>query len=111
LRVTITARHCNISDPLRERAEDQMQRLTKYHPRVTGADVVFTEVKRVRHVEVIISIDRAEPVIARADGGEFRSALDKVVDRLSRMLRRARSAEKDHQAPPLSAGVTDGAIE
>lgn len=111
MRVKIAARHCDISDPLRERAESQMQRLTKYHPRVTGADVVFTEEKRDRHVEVILSVDRGEPVVARADGREFRSALDKVVDRLSRMLRRAREAEKDHQAAPLSGGVTNSTIE
>jgi len=111
LRVKITARHCDISDPVRERAESQMARLTKYHPRVTGADVVFTEEKRVRHVEVILSVDRGETVVARADGEEFRTALDKVVDRLSRRLRRARAAEKDHRAPPLSGGVARSAAE
>ena len=111
MRVKITARHCNISDPVRERAESQMERLTKYHPRVTGADVVFTEVKRSRHVEVILSVDRGEPVVAQADGEEFRTALDKVVDRLSRRLRRARALQKDHKAPPLSGGVANTAIE
>ena len=111
MRVKITARQCSISDPVRERAENQMQRLTKYHPRVTGADVIFTEIKRVRQVEVILSVDRGEPIVAHADGEEFRTALDKVVDRLSRRLRRARSLEKDHKAPPLSGGVTNSAIE
>lgn len=111
MRVKIAARHCDISDPLRERAESQMQRLTKYHARVTSADVVFTGQKRNRLVEVILSIDGAEPVVAQADEEEFRTALDKVVDRLSRRLRRARSVGKDHQAPPLSGGVINSAIE
>jgi putative sigma-54 modulation protein len=111
LRVKIAARHCTISDALRERAENKMQRLTRYHPRVTGADVVFSETKRLRHVEVILSVDRGEPIVARAEDENFRSALDKVVDRLSRMVRKAREAGKDHQAPPLSSGVISSAIE
>lgn len=111
MRVNIAARHCEISDPLRERAEGKMQRLTKYHRRVTGADVVFSETKRLRHVEVILSVDGSEPIVARAEDEDFRSALDKVLDRLARMLRKAREAGKDHQAPPLSSGVISGAIE
>lgn len=111
MRVKIAARHCEISDPLRERTEKSMQRLTKYHARVTGADVIFSETKRIRHVEAILSVDGAEPIVARAEGEQFRSALDKVIDRLGRRLRKARDADKDHQAPPLSSGVISSAIE
>ncbi len=111
MRTKIAARHCEISDPLRERAETQMQRLTKYHPRVSGADVIFSEVKRSRRVEVILSVDGSEPVVAHADGADFRTVLDKVADRLGRKLRRRRAARTDHQAPSLSEGVPTGAIE
>ena len=111
MRVKIAARHCEISDPLRERAEKSMRRLTKYHARVTGADVVFSETKRIRHVEVVLSVDGSEPVVARAEGDQFRTALDRVFDRLSRRLRKAREAGTDHQAPPLSSGVISSALE
>lgn len=88
-----------------------MNRLTKYHPRVKAAEVVFTEEKRLRQIEVILSVDGGEPVIARAEGEEFRTALDKVVDRLSRVLRRRRSVRTDHKAPPLSEGAASGVTE
>lgn len=88
-----------------------MNRLTKYHARVKAADVVFTEVKHLRKIEVILSVDGGEPVVARAEGEEFRTALDKVVDRLSRVLRRRRSVRTDHQAPPLSEGAVSGSTE
>jgi ribosomal subunit interface protein len=106
LRIQIAARHCDIPDSVRTRTEEQIPRLTKYDPRVSKAEVVFGEEKHIRKVEVILSVHGGEPVVARAEGGEFRSALDKVLERLSRILKRQRSMAKNHHAPPLSQGVT-----
>lgn len=82
-----------------------MERLTKYHVRVTAADVVFSEEKRTRRVEVVLSVDGAPPIVARAEADDHRTALDRVVDKAGRLLRKHRAASKDHQAPPLSEGV------
>jgi ribosomal subunit interface protein len=105
LRVQVAARHCEIPDSVRTRTEEQIERLAKYDPRVGSAEVVYEEEKRVRRVEVILSILGGEPVVARGEGEEFRTALDKVVDRLGRILRRQRSQAKDHQGPRLAEGV------
>jgi ribosomal subunit interface protein len=106
LRVQVAARHCEIPDSVRTRTEEQIGRLAKYHPRVASADVVFTEEKKVRKVEVIVSIHGAEPVVARGEGEAFRTALDKVVNRLGRILRRQRAQKIEHQGPRLAEGAT-----
>ncbi|MND02538.1 ribosome hibernation promoting factor HPF [compost metagenome] len=62
--------------------------------------MVFSEEKAVRIVDVVVHIDGGEPVVARAEDTEFRAALDKVVDRLRRRLRKQRELRIDHQAPP-----------
>lgn len=106
MRIQIAARHCDVPDSVHKRTEEQIARLAKYDPRVSAAEVVFEEEKRVRRVEVILSVDRGEPVVAKGEGEEFRTALDKVVDRLSRILKRQRGQAKNHQAPRVSGGVT-----
>lgn len=106
MRVKIAARHCEIPEAVRRRTEEQISGLVKFDLRVTGAEVVFEEVKRSRRVEVILSVDRSEPVVAHGEGEEFRTALDKVVDRLSRILKRQRARVVDHKGPPLSEGAT-----
>lgn len=111
MNLKIAARNCKISDALRKRTETRVARLTKFHPRVTAAEIVFSEVKRTRGVEVILSLDADDPVVARAEGEEFRTALDKVLDRLVRILGRRRDARTDHQARSRSDGVPSGAIE
>jgi ribosomal subunit interface protein len=104
MRVQITARHCEVPSDVLERTESVISGLTRYEPRASAGDVVYSEEKLTKKVEVLIHIDREEPVVAHGEGSEFRSALDEVVDRLSRRLRRLRERRRDHQAPPLSEG-------
>lgn len=109
MRVQITARHCDVPDPVRDRAETQVRRLRRYDPRVSAAEIVFEVEKHVKKVEGILSVDREEPVVAHGEGEEFRLALDRLVARLGRMLRRRRSQRTDHQAPGLSETGTTAA--
>ena len=105
MRVQIAARHCDIPDSVRRRTEEQITRIGKYDNRVAGAEVVFEEEKRIRRVEVILSVNGGEPVVAHGEGEEFRTALDKVVDRLSRILKRQRAQITNHQGPRRSESV------
>jgi len=105
LRIQVAARHCDIPDSVRKRAEEQLARLAKYDARVAAAEAVFEEERRVRKVEVILTVERGEPVVARAEGEEFRTALDKVVDRLGRILRRQRGQATNHKGPRISEGA------
>lgn len=102
MRVQITARHCEISDTVRERTEALLERLTKYDPRVSSAEVVFDEERHARKVEAVLSVDRDEPVVASGEGGDFVAALDQMVDRLAKILRRRRSQVTDHQGRSLA---------
>jgi ribosomal subunit interface protein len=102
LRVQITARHCEIPAEIRERTEVQVASLEKYSPRASAADVVYTEEKLDKVVEIIVHIHGEEPVVATGRDLDFRTALDQVVERASRMLRKQRERHTDHQARPRS---------
>ncbi|MFC1661209.1 ribosome hibernation-promoting factor, HPF/YfiA family [Gemmatimonadota bacterium] len=95
MRVKIVARHCEVPDSVRERAEEQLGKLSKYEPRLSGAEVVFETEKRLKRSEAVLKVDREEPVVAGGEGEEFRDAVDQMVDRLSRMLKRRRSQRRE----------------
>ena len=99
MRVQIAARHCEIPDTIRERTEEQLGKLSKYDPRLSGAEVVFETEKHLKKVDAILKVDREEPVLASGEGTEFREAVDQMVDRLSRILRRRRKQKKDYHRP------------
>jgi ribosomal subunit interface protein len=97
VQVRITERHCQVPRDTLERAQKRLSSLSKYHPRASAAEVVFTEEKVSRGVEVIIHVDGNEPIVASVQDTDFRSALDKVIDRLGRRLRKQRQRRTDHQ--------------
>ena len=41
MRVSIAARRCEVSDTARTRAEEQLEKLTKFEPRLSAAEVTF----------------------------------------------------------------------
>lgn len=105
MRIQITTRHCDVSDDVLERTHEQVESLAKFNPRATSADVVFEEEKVTRKVEVIVHTDGSPPVVAHGEAGDFRAAVDQVVDRVGRMLREQRKQEREHKAPPLQDRV------
>jgi ribosomal subunit interface protein len=105
MRVQIAARHCDIPDTVRDRTEEQLFKLSRYDPRLSAAEVVFETVKHLKKAEAVLSVDGDEPVVAGGEGAEFRAAVDQMVDRLSRILRRRRDQRKDHQGPSLGETV------
>ncbi len=102
MRVQIAARRCEIPDSVRARTEEQIGKLTKYEPGLSGAEIVFEVEKHLKRAEAVLSVDREEPVVAKGEGDEFRDALDQMVDRLSRILKRRRSQKTDHHGPSIS---------
>jgi len=99
MRVQIAARHCEVPDTVRDRTEEQLGKLSRYNPRLSGAEVVFEIEKHLKKVDAILKVDREEPVLASGEGIEFREAVDQMVDRLSKILRRRRKQMKDYHRP------------
>jgi ribosomal subunit interface protein len=105
MRVAITMRHCDVADTVRERAQELVEKLDKYDPRVSAAELVFEEERHERKVEAVLSVDRDEPVVASGLGDDFTAAVDQLVDRLAKILRRRRSQVRDHHAGPVAEGL------
>lgn len=103
MRTTITARHCEISDSLRERAITVVERLGNLASRPMEMTVVFDADGLKQTVELRLHVARGEILVAKGDGTDHRSALDraedklrKQVERASRRPRRARSAQSNN---------------
>ncbi len=96
MRLQITARHCDVSDTIRARAGELMERVARFDRRVSGVELVFEENRRSHDVEAIVSRDRVEPIVARASAPDWLPALDALFDRVSKQVRRGRGQAVDH---------------
>ena len=101
--VRITTRHSDLSDSFLAVAEERTLKLTKYEPRLTAIDLLFDTDHGDISAEARAAVPGCPPMIARAESGDARKALDAALQKLGRQLRKERSKRVDHQANP--AGV------
>src|SRR5439155_1225911 len=83
MRITITARHCEIPDELRTRARTLVERLSRVATRPHDGQVLFSADHGTPTVEVRVHAGRGVVHVATAEGGDHRSALDPAERRAS----------------------------
>jgi putative sigma-54 modulation protein len=112
MKINLTARHFELSDALRQHVEDQLSRLDRYHQRTSRVEVTLTEEKRERRVEARAFVDGDYDIHAEAAAGDFRTAVNRLSEKLARQLKRLRDRRVDHQAPRLNEEIpAEEAIE
>lgn len=98
--MTITARHCDISDELRARAEAVVTRLAGLVTRAVESTVVFDMVGPLAQAEIRLKGGRGEDFVATAQEKDHRTALDRAEDKVRRQLEKA-------EAPRRAKGARD----
>jgi ribosomal subunit interface protein len=99
MQTTITARHCEISEALRERALTVVERLGSIATRPIEATVVFDTEGQQQVAELRLHVSRGEVLVAKAEADDHRTALDRAEDKLRKQLEKA-SAFPRRSRPP-----------
>lgn len=89
MQTTITARHCEISDALRERAQAVVDRLGTIAPRPMEASVVFDTDGQQQTAELRLHLATGELLVAGGEAADHRSALDRAEEKLRKQLEKA----------------------
>jgi putative sigma-54 modulation protein len=89
MQTTITARHCEIPDGLRERAISVVARLGKVTPRPMEMTVLFDTDGLEQTAELRLHVAGGEILVAKGEGADHRTALDRAEERLRRQVERA----------------------
>jgi len=86
MRITITARHCDISDELRMRAESVVGKVAKLASRCHAAEVIFDADHGSKVVELKLALPRGQIKVATAEEDDFKTALDRAADKIRNQL-------------------------
>lgn len=98
MQTTITARHCEVSDHLRSRAITVVERLGNLASRPIDMTVVFDADGTQPTAELRLHVARGEVLIAKGEGPDHRSALDRAEEKLRRQLERVSSAPRKRRS-------------
>jgi len=94
MRVTMTKRHCEISDELKSRANKLIEKLEKIANRPQSAEIIFDEDHGAKMVEIVFVLPRGQTKVAKAEANDFRTALDRAADKVRNQL------QKETHRPP-----------
>jgi ribosomal subunit interface protein len=103
MQTTITARHCEIPDALRERALTVVERLGGLAQRPMGATVVFDADGPNRTAELRLHLAGGDVLVARGEGEDHRTALDRAEEKVRRQVEKAARPRRSRpsQANPI----------
>jgi ribosomal subunit interface protein len=98
MQTTITARHCEITDALRERAIAVVERLGNIAPRPIESAVVFDTDGTQQTAELRLHVARGEVLVAKGEAEDHRTALDRAEEKLRRQVEKA--ADRPRRSRP-----------
>lgn len=97
MQVATTFRHMEQSDALKSYAEEKLERVAKYIDEPVNVQVYFAVEKKIRHiVEIVISAKGISTKASEATHDMY-VAVDAVIDKIERQLKRYKEKIKAHK--------------
>lgn len=96
---TISARHMDVTVPLRDYAQQKANKLEKYYDRLQEIEVVFDAGKDKVKVEMIVNAEHNGVFIARHDEGDAYACIDGCVHKLERQLSDHKELHRNRKHP------------
>lgn len=84
--VTVSSRHMDVSNALKEYAEQKSSKLTRYYDRIQEIEVVFDNAKKIMRVEMIVNAEHRNMFIAHDSQEDAYACIDGCIDKLERQL-------------------------
>lgn len=106
MKVNITARHLELTSALKEYAQKRLGHIKKLTDRVTVANIVFNVEKDRHTAEVTIGVSKNK-INARATAGDMYAAMDLVIDKVVKQLKKHLEKMKDHKVSTPYSMVAD----
>ena len=95
--IEVTSRHEQISDRMKSYAIEKAGKLLKYHNRISRIQVVVDGAHEAPEVEIIVHVDSGATFVAKEHREHFKSAIDFIVEKMERQLKKDNEKRKHHK--------------
>lgn len=103
----VTARHGHVTDGMREYAVKKADKLTRFHDRIQRIQIVLDDPKGESEVEMIVHIEAGGTMVAKERAGVFHEAVDLLVEKLGKQLKKDKERLKDHKIGGGKSAATE----
>jgi len=96
MQVTVTGKHIEITDAIRDYAQDKANKLPRYFSGVSQVDVLVDKRDRLYEVEMIAAVDGHANFVAKNEQDDLYATIDGVADKLGRQLTDHKEKVRSH---------------
>ncbi len=111
MQVTVVGRHIEATEALKQYATEKLSRLEKYLPKTIQVVVTLSVVKKVHHIAEAVIKSNGLLIQASEETEEMYSAIDLLMAKLERRVRRYREKLIDHKHQSSKADAVARASE
>jgi putative sigma-54 modulation protein len=97
MEMTVTFRHLEPSDALKEYAMDKVSRIEKYMGNITEVHIILSHEKRAHIAEVIVHANRAKITATEKHEDNMYASIDLVVDKIERQVKKHKDKITSHK--------------
>lgn len=97
MKLSVTFRHMDPSEALKEHMEDKLSRFQKYAPDPVRAEVVFSTERHLNQADVTVVLADGTPIKGKVESDDMYTAVDLVMDKIDRQIRRYKDKQTSRQ--------------
>jgi putative sigma-54 modulation protein len=101
MEITVSGKHLEITDPIRDYALEKTGKLTKYYDHIQSIDVIADKGQGNQfEIEMIVHVGRHDPFIASSRGEDLYATIDQTQSKLERQLTDHKQKVKNRKHSP-----------
>jgi len=97
MEMTVTFRHLEPSDALKDYAMDKVSRIEKYLSNITEVHIILSHEKRANTAEVIVHANRAKITAKETHEDNMYASIDLVADKIERQVKKHKDKITSHK--------------
>lgn len=109
MQISVTGQHIEVTTSLRDYVTSKLERLERHFDQVTNVHVVLSVEKLRQMAEATIHVNGAT-VFANAEDEDMYAAIDALVDKLDRQVKKHKEKRSDHhraESVAIKSSVSD----
>jgi putative sigma-54 modulation protein len=99
MQITVSGRHMGVSEALNSYCRQKAERLVRFFDRIQSIEVILEGRNGLHFVEMIVHSDRAQPFVAREQHEDAYAAVDLMLDKVERQIRRHKEKLRNRKHP------------
>lgn len=105
MNITVTGRHLNVSDSMRDYAEKKIKKLEKHFNQMIDAHIILAVEKLDHKAEVVMNGDGVQ-FHGKEKAADLYSSIDLLFEKMEKQVRRYKEKHQMHKGPEKGEGAT-----